>query len=233
VPCSSVPSDVLQPGDHKARALHVGVGVGVVALIVACGGPIPSAETPAPAAPTETVAGPPDAASTALAFHTITVTLCARDREACQRAQSSGAGEPTYRVAFGSSVGTLRSREQALADLYREIKSRNGAGTHLAAAPHRLERPLADSGRDPAPAPRPAAGGSDPIVDAAFQLIDAVDTQGAVTLDVAHGRPDCRLSMATEDADAGPRRRCLLFEESRSGRPEPEGPRGREEKFGR
>lgn len=205
----------------------------LVTLALACGGPIPSAETPSSPAPPDLVSALADASAPAAEFHTITVTLCARDREACQRAQSTGTADPTYRVAFGSGVGTLRSREQALADLYRELKSRTGAGTHLAAAPRRLERPLADGSAGPAPPPRPASAGSDPLVDAAFQLIDAVDTQGAVTLDIAHGRPDCKLSMAGEETDAGARRRCLIVEPNRSGRPEPEGPRGREEKFGR
>jgi hypothetical protein len=210
----------------------------LTSLAVACGGPIVVAETPP--APTEMASAAPvgasadaGAAPSTMPFHTITITQCTRDRDACQRAGSATAPGAPYRVAFGSGLGTVRMREQAVADLYREIKNRTDLGTHLAAASHHRDRAVPDSGAlEPPVEPRPAAATSDPMVDAAYQLIDAVDAQGEVTLDVAHGRRDCKLSLTSDSVDAAPRR-CLLVGDPRPGRNDPEGPRGREEKFGR
>lgn len=214
---------------HRAIPRHALAGV---LLSVACVGPIPTAETPSPVASSEAPStDAPDAShAPTAAFHSITVTLCSRDCEACQRAPSTGGGTP-YRFAFGSSVGTLRTREQVIADLYRELKNRTSAGTNLAAAAHRLEAP-SDGGRFDPGGTGPVTPGTDPIVDAAFQLMEAVDGQGEVTIDVAHGKLGCKLSFNLLDTDAGGRR-CLIVDTSRPSPQEPEGPRGHESKFGR
>jgi hypothetical protein len=214
------------------------VVLALAAASPACGGPLPTADAPTQAAGTDA----PDAATTSEAaagtFHTITVTLCARDRDACRKAQGTP-GEASYRIAFGGSVGTLRSREQATADLYRELRDRTALGTRLVAQRRHLQSPGGDAG-PLAPAASPAAAASatpdppvsDVLVDAARELIEAVDAEGGVTIDVAHGRPGCKVLLALAESDASTGR-CLIKEPPRPGAHDTDAPRGREERFGK
>jgi hypothetical protein len=213
----------------------------LVAIATACGGPLPSSDTPtilASATATPDAGAAADAArSEGLAYHTITITLCAKDAEGCSHAQGAGAGAG-YRVAFGSSAGTLRSRDQAQADLYRELRDRTAIGTHLAAKEHRRQV-AAEAGSGPALASARASQsaadstestGADELVEAARQLVDAVDKEGEVTLDVAHGRATCKISLTTTAADTP---RCLVRQESRGNGREPETPRRSDDNFGK
>lgn len=159
----------------------------------------------------------------------MTVTLCARDSAGCATGDRSGSSETAtldYRVAFGTGIGTLRSREQALADLYREIRDRTGFGTRLVAAGHHLEKRARDGAPsvEPSAPPRPPSEGQDPVVEAAFDLMETVDAEGRITLDRAHSASNCKLSLATRDLDAGPGR-CLLKGPPRPGLHDDEGPR--------
>jgi hypothetical protein len=135
-------------------------------------------------------------------------------------------------VSFGTGAGSVRSHEQAVADLYREVRDRTGFGTRLIAVAHRIDRSSAVSGAvDPLSPPRPSSRGPDPVVEAAYDLMDAVDTQGQLLLDVGHAGAGCKLSFAPHDVDAGARR-CLLPEPEHAGPHDMEGRRQPERKFG-
>jgi len=197
----------------------------LAALLPHCGGPLPGAETPVQVA---SGAGAPDASAAgdatsrpARAFHTITVSACARDAEECRRAKANG-GEGSYRMALGGGIGMLRSREQVVADLYRELRDRTAVGTRLAAHPRHLELGPLEGG-----SPAGGSGGAgasaasdspatDELIHAARELVDAVDAQGEVTLDVDHGGIACKLSLGLEGADASARR-CLIEDTTRGG----------------
>ncbi len=174
-----------------------------------------------------------DAAATLAApIHTMTITLCSRDPEACRRAQGGDTPGITYRVAFGGGTGTVRTREQALADLYRELRDRTALGTRLSATVNHLERPSSETAVvDQSSVARPTSAGHDPIVDAAFELLDGVDGDGQVALDTAHGRTTCKLSLAARAADAGGHR-CLLEGPERPGKRDEDSPRDRSRRFG-
>ncbi len=205
----------------------------LLSLSYGCGGPIPSSDTPA-SPPTPTGESPQDAAYvSAPAVHTLTITLCSRDSRSCRLAQPGDAPLLGYRVSFGGSVGTLRSREQALADLYRELRDRTGFGTRLAAAAHHVEQTLVDAAIvEPGAPARPSTSGQDPLVEAAFDIMEAVDTEGRVTVDVAHGGTTCKVSFAAHDSDAGSGR-CLVKGPARPGMHDDEGVREPKKVFGR
>ena len=210
------------------------------AVTSGCGGPIPTVETPLSAVPASDPPAGVEAQATGPAFHTITVTLCPREEAGCrgmppvngERGGGSGGGTPAYRVSFGSGAGALRSRDQAVADLYREIRDRTGLGGHLAAEARHLALSPTDAGSGAGGGPHARTPGSDPLVDAAFQLIEAVDTEGQVTVDAARGRADCKLSLLAAGATDGGAGRCVIREPSREGKIAPETPRRAERKFG-
>jgi hypothetical protein len=144
--------------------------------------------------------------------HAFTITLCAASREPCPPSEA----EATYRVVFGSGRGVVRTRGQAMADLYKELRDRLAGGERLDAethAPHDggtvamgLGSPTKGSGSD-----------DDPISQCAFQLVDLVDGVGEVTLDVVHGSHGCRVSLGrTPDGGA---LRCLVQEPESARRP--------------
>jgi len=136
-----------------------------------------------------------------------------------------------YRVSFGTGSGSVRTREQAVADLYREVRDRTGFGTRLLAVRHHLERRQASlEAEDPPASPRVGSTGSDPLVEAAHSLIGAVDADGQVTLDVAHGGASCKVLLAARDLDAGARR-CLVGEAERTGAHDSEGQRQPEHRY--
>jgi len=136
--------------------------------------------------------------------HMMLITACWIDRRGCLRAQPSPppAGS-TYRVVFGGGTGSLRTRGQAMADLYGAIRDRTQAGEHLAAAPHHVGDPPADDAQEPV---RPRShGDEDPIVEAAFKLMAEVDRGGELTIDSLPRRApsSCKLALGSRDLDAG------------------------------
>jgi hypothetical protein len=142
--------------------------------------------------------------------HAVLVTSCAIDKRGCLLAQpSSTPDDATYRVVFGGGAGSIRSRGQAMAELYKEIRDRTGAGGHLSAEPHHIgdPRPGAEAAKA---APRPRKT-DDPLVEAAFQLMDAVDHDGELTIDSLPMRSanSCRLALGVEAEDGGSSR-CLV-----------------------
>jgi hypothetical protein len=129
-----------------------------------------------------------------------------------------------------------------MAELYKELRDRTESGSHLAAKAHRLgvaPENGGDGGGAPPekrPEPQEAAGrgksasSEDPLVQAAFALMDSVDQEGSITVDALPPRTasDCTLSIdsvASDDFDGG-LSRCLVAAPT-SGRPQFESPRGR------
>jgi hypothetical protein len=171
---------------------------------------------PQPIASAALVAGPVadlgDAGAVAnVGHHAVMVTTCAIDKNGCLLAQPSAPPpESSYRVVFGGGVGAIRTRGQAMADLYKEIRDRTESGGHLAAETHHLGDPPPDFEGAKA-APRSKAAADDPLVEAAFQLMDAVDHDGEVTLDALSQRSasSCKLSIGVPDPDGGAAR-CLV-----------------------
>lgn len=144
------------------------------------------------------------------AHHAVLVTTCAIDKNGCLLAQPSAApSDSSYRVVFGGGVGAIRTRGQAMADLYKEIRDWTENGGHLAAETHHLGDPPPDL--EGAKSARRTGGADDPLVAAAFELMDAVDHDGEVTLDALSQRSpsSCKLSIASPDPDAGASR-CLV-----------------------
>jgi hypothetical protein len=179
-------------------------------------GPAPSSNAiEALLVPSTTDAGPTALGSS----RALTVTICSSSPQACPAsdadADTSAAG--TYRVIFGSGRGAIRSRGQAMADLYKELRDRTTSGERLNAqsiAPGDAGAPASFGS-----ATRGSADSSDPIAQSALHLLDLVDGVGEVTIDVIHGRSTgCMVSLGRLAADGGAPQ-CLVKE--------PERPKGR------
>jgi hypothetical protein len=163
----------------------------------------------------------PDAGSVAIdSSHAMTVTLCSSSPQACPGAEMDASGEGVYRVVFGSGRGAVRSRGQAMADLYKELRDRTSSGERLDA-----ELRPSDGGGAPTASGRGSAnktGGdnSDPLAQCAFRLLDYVDGAGEVTLDVFHGSGSrgCRVSLGRAAGEAGAGQ-CLVQEPEQQRRP--------------
>jgi hypothetical protein len=151
-------------------------------------------------------------------YHAITVALCARAADLCAGAQATGETRADYAVVFGSGAGTLRTRSQAMADLYKELRDRTSWGTHLTARPHHLE--LAPDASVPSSSAVPRAETTpdpDPLVAASFELMTVVDTDGEITIDTTSSYGACKLALAdATDADGGAAR-CFIAVEKPSG----------------
>ena len=143
------------------------------------------------------------------ASHALTVTLCSSSPEPCPTTEGAPS-EATYHVVFGSGRGVVRSRGQAMADLYKELRDRISSGERLVAEV--LARgdggmPLGLAGG----ASPKASSDADAISACAFHLLDLVDGAGGVVLDVVHGSGPggCSVSLGRGPADAG-LSRCLV-----------------------
>jgi len=221
--------------------------IGLALVVSACGGPLPGAQA-AEFATQPTSAGAtkaPDAGAIVdsggapTAYHIMTVLRCSLAPTACAEVARPGDLAGSYRVSFGSSPGGVRSREQAVSDLYRELRDRTSLGSRLITASRRPEPITARTEAAEAPThPRPSGGSSDPIVEAAFDLIESVDEAGEVTVDVAHDSSSCKIALvqaasgvAPEPGDTG-HRRCLLKGAERPGHVDEPTPRDREKRFG-
>jgi len=126
--------------------------------------------------------------------------------------------EAMYHVVFGSGRGVVRTREQAMTDVYRELRDRIDAGERLTVR----SRPRADLGTGAGShghPTNPTTPSSDAVAQCAMRLLDAVDGAGAVLVDANHNsRSGCMVSLEESVGDAGVSQ-CLINE--------PERPRGR------
>ncbi len=159
-----------------------------------------------------------DAGSLALdSSHAMTVILCSKKPEACGAAEAEASDDRSYRVVFGPGHGAIRSRRQAMTDLYEELRSRTTLGQRLRAEPHASSETgvrTAKGGMSKA-----NTDGSDVVARAAFQLLDLVDSVGEVTLDRVYdgGTSGCVVSLG-QAADGGASQ-CLIEEPERPHQP--------------
>jgi hypothetical protein len=159
-----------------------------------------------------------DAGAVALdSSHALTVTICSASPLACPTSAADASAEVSYHVVFGSGRGVIRSRGQAMADLYNELRDRTASGERIdanARAPNAAGSPAPPSRVSRTKA---SAGSSDAIAKCALQLLDLVDGVGEVTLDVIYGSGSsgCMVSLGRFAADGGASQ-CLVQE--------PEGP---------
>jgi hypothetical protein len=145
------------------------------------------------------------------------ITMCASTEQSCPASDADASGDARYRVVFGSGHAEIRSRGQAMADLYKEVRDRTAVGERLVAEP----RVLGDGG---APAiqgmTEASAGKGDPVSQCAFHLLDLVDGVGEVTLSVVHeyGGSDCMVTLGRAAASGGASQ-CLIKAPERASRP--------------
>ena len=142
------------------------------------------------------------------------VTLCAWGPTACPAPESDASVEGAYRVVFGSGHGAIRSREQAMTDLYEELRNRTALGQRFDAEPHAPGGNVDGESHRGRPAKKTSSGSSDPLTQCAFRLLDLVDSAGEVTIDRVHGGSStgCLVSL-------GGASQCLVDEPERAHRP--------------
>jgi hypothetical protein len=150
--------------------------------------------------------------------HAMTVSFCSTSQPSCPASEVDASPDARYRVVFGSGHAEIRSRGQAMADLYKELRDRTSAGERLdaeARAPGDAGAAALVSDR-----PRAAAESSDALSQCAFHLLDLVDGVGEVTLDVVHthGVQECMVSLGGSAGDGGAEQ-CLIQEPERPKRP--------------
>lgn len=149
--------------------------------------------------------------------HAMTVTVCSSSPRSCQTSDGDASADGSYFVVFGSGRGIVRSHEQAITDVYQELRNRMAAGERLDVEPHASGAAgshiaMADPWTTTA-----KAGSSDPIAECAVHVCDVVDRVGEVTLDVVHGvgSSGCLVSLGAAAADGGAPQ-CLVQAPERS-----------------
>lgn len=188
-------------------------------------------ESPAPAssssaidalfAPITTDAGPVTVDSS----HAMTITICSSSPQACPASEADASAEAGYLVVFGSGRGAVRSREQAMTDLYQELRNRTTSGERLDAEP----RTPGDSGAPIAlgasATTKVSASSGDPLGRCAVRLLAFVDDVGEVDLNIVHGSGStgCMVSLR-HSATGNGSSECLVQEPER---PHRAGRRGR------
>jgi hypothetical protein len=146
--------------------------------------------------------------------HAMIVTNCGWPTHPCGDLDSNATADGSYRVTFGSGHASVRSRGQAMSDLYREMRDKTSAGQRLDIE----ARSPSASSTSPAPVGAvPRGGSNDPITQASFVVLGLVDTIGEADVDVVYGgsAEQCVISLGRgpgADAGAGP---CLVREPER------------------
>jgi hypothetical protein len=156
--------------------------------------------------------------------HAMTVTSCSSSPQACGAPEADAAARASYRVVFGSGRAEIRSRGQAMADVYQQLRDRTVSGERLDAEPRASGAAEAPAARGVGSAASTNTGGSDPVAEGAFRLLDLVDRTGEVTLDIVHGlgSKGCTVSLG-RSADGGSSQ-CLIREPERGQGPDRKGP---------
>jgi hypothetical protein len=145
------------------------------------------------------------------AYHALTVTQCLSSATPCLPSQGEAALSTSYLVVLGSGRGAVRSRGQATADVYNELRYRTTSGVRLDAEIHtRSDGGIAGPGASGGQS-RKSASDADPLAQCAQDLLDFVDGAGEVTLDVLHesGSSGCMVSMGRFSGDGGTSQ-CLV-----------------------
>jgi len=157
-------------------------------------------------------------ASTSEGSHAMSISSCSWIPQDCLSADQDASVDAMYHVVFGSGRGVVRTREQAMTDLYRELRDRLDAGDRLRVRP-RARADLGGGGGRHAPSTTPSTPSSDAVAQSAMRLLDTVDGLGELLVDVNHNaRSGCMLSLEQSVGDAGVSQ-CLIDE--------PERPHGR------
>jgi hypothetical protein len=182
----------------------------------------PESLTPAPSSGrVDPILGPNTADNVPVAqnqSHAMTVTFCSTGQPSCPTSEADASPDARYRVVFGSGHAEIRSRGQAMTDLYKELRDRTSAGERLdaeARAPGDAGAPAMVGDRT-----KTSAASSDALSQCAFHLLDLVDGVGEVTLDVVHtyGVRECMVSLDGSAGDGGAAQ-CLIQEPERPKRP--------------
>ncbi len=149
----------------------------------------------------------------------MTVTLCSASPQPCAAPGADASSDDAYRVVFGSGRAELRSRVQAMTDVYKELRDRTTAGERLAAVPR---APRSSGGAyTPRGGSTAKAGedGGDDLSRCAFHLLDLVDGVGEVTVEVLprFASSGCIVFLGRPGGDAGVPQ-CLIKEPERATR---------------
>jgi hypothetical protein len=148
----------------------------------------------------------------------MSISSCSWIPQDCLAADQDASVDAMYRVVFGSGRGVVRTREQAMTDLYRELRDRTDAGDRLTVRPRR-RTDLGGGAGGHAPSTTPSTPSSDAVAQSAMRLLDTVDGVGELVVDVNHNsRSGCMLSLEHSVGDGGASQ-CLIDE--------PERPHGR------
>jgi len=173
----------------------------------------PESSTPAPSSGrVDPILGPSAADSVAVSqnqSHAMAVIFCSAGQASCPTSEADASPDARYRVIFGSGHAEIRSRGQAMADLYKELRDRTSAGERLDAE---ARAPGDAGGRAVAgDRTRKSEESSDALSQCAFHLIDLVDGVGEVTLDVIRtaGVQGCMVSLGGSVSDGGAAQ-CLI-----------------------
>jgi hypothetical protein len=145
----------------------------------------------------------------------LTITLCSAGAQSCGTLEAGAAGGESYHVVFGSGRGEVRSRGQAIADLYEDLRNRTSAGEWLDAEPH----PPGDAGTSVATGTVSLASGvavsADALSRCARHLLDVVDEVGEMDINVIHGSGSkCLVSLGQPGTNDGASK-CLILEPER------------------
>jgi len=163
-------------------------------------------------------AAPPASSAPAAPSLAMTITLCSSSPTPCDPSAGDASVDASYRVTFGSGRAVVRSRDQAKADLYRELRDHVEGGERLDAEPRIL-----GSGKAPDAYGSPASTNSsvDPMLKCALQLLDIVDSAGEVSLNVVRGSRGrgCQVSLGGVAADGGAGQCLVHAPEREKGRP--------------
>ncbi len=149
----------------------------------------------------------------------LTITLCSASPVPCVSADDASTASD-YRVVYGSGRAEIRSRGQAMTDLYKELRDRLASGERLDAVPRTPRQGGGAFSAGNGSAMKPAsADSSDATSRCAFHLLDLVDGVGEVTVQVVprFAATGCLVSQGRASGDAGIPH-CLIAEPERPGR---------------
>lgn len=153
------------------------------------------------------------------------VTICSSSPQSCQTSEGDASVSGSYFVVFGSGRGSVRSHEQAVTDLYQELRNRMAAGERLDVEPHAPGAAGSPVAMADTWTTKANAGSSDPIAQCAVHVFDVVDRVGEVALDVVHGvgSSGCLVSLSAAAATDGGAFQCLVQAPERASNPFPGG----------
>jgi hypothetical protein len=153
--------------------------------------------------------------------HAMIVSTCASSTKPCSAAVADAALSNQYFVVFGSGRGVVRSRDQALTDLYEELRNRMEAGERLDVRSGASSASTSSGRREQGqPQTSTASGGQgETVIRCAFRLLGLVDEVGQVTLDIVHGMGDKACLVSLERSRSTEASQCLIQAPERPHRP--------------